>query len=215
MGSCPLTLRPLSTGQGGEHRRGGARYVAQGPGHVSHLHSRQLAGRVRFVCGVGLLQSSRLLPSAHPPPLPPSLYSPRSRSSARFLPSDMDETANMSRDMTEFSLKDLYAIQHIQQEPSPMRTVVNSICPAIYGAEWPSTRNVRTLHEHHHSMSYPAAQGMNWSRQACRWRSLAACRSMSTTRTAFLCAATRTCSLSATLGLARARLDLRLPRPAR
>lgn len=35
----------------------------------------------------------------------------------------------------EFSLKDLYAIQKIQEEADVFKTVVNSLCPAIYGHE--------------------------------------------------------------------------------
>ena len=48
-----------------------------------------------------------------------------------FVVRDQDNQDNM----VDFSLKDLYAIQMIQEEKDVFKTLVNSLCPAIYGHE--------------------------------------------------------------------------------
>jgi hypothetical protein len=42
---------------------------------------------------------------------------------------------NSGGDLMEFTLKDLYLIQRIQEEDQIFRLLVNSLCPAIYGHE--------------------------------------------------------------------------------
>lgn len=46
-----------------------------------------------------------------------------------------DNEAADKNDMIEFSIKDLYLIQTIQEEKNLLKALVNSLCPAIYGHE--------------------------------------------------------------------------------
>lgn len=67
----------------------------------------------------------------------PGQLTPPPRALSRcFRPRQVAESdAPEDKDAMEFSLKDLYAIQKIQEEPNVFKTVVNSLCPAIYGHE--------------------------------------------------------------------------------
>ena len=42
---------------------------------------------------------------------------------------------NRGTDLIEFTLKDLYGIQQVQEEKDVLNTLVNSLCPAIFGHE--------------------------------------------------------------------------------
>lgn len=61
-----------------------------------------------------------------------SVVGPRTRSRAE---ADGDMTGADDTELVEFSLKDLYAIQLIQEEKDVFKMLVNSLCPAIYGHE--------------------------------------------------------------------------------